>query len=35
MEAIREAIDDMKAGDAGQPLQDFIADFRNGRRTSS
>ncbi len=35
VEAIREAIDDMRAGDAGQPLRDFLAEFRDGRRTSA
>lgn len=34
VEAIREAIDDMRAGDVGQPLQEFLAGFRAGRRTS-
>jgi hypothetical protein len=27
-QAVREAIDDMRAGDAGQPLQEFLAEFR-------
>ena len=35
VEAIREAIDDMRAGDAGQPLREFLAELRAGRRTSS
>jgi hypothetical protein len=27
-QAIQEAIDDMKAGDPGQPLQPFLTEFR-------
>lgn len=33
-EAIREAIDDMKAGEAGQPLHEFLAEFRAEKRIS-
>ncbi len=35
VEAIREAVDDMSAGDGGQPLREFLAEFRAGRRTSA
>lgn len=31
-DAIEEAIEDMKGGDAGQPLREFLAEFRDGRR---
>jgi hypothetical protein len=33
--AIREAIDDMRAGDAGRPLPGFLSGFRTGRSISS
>ncbi|MHB1560868.1 MAG: hypothetical protein ACYC61_25725 [Isosphaeraceae bacterium] len=35
VEAIREAIDDMRAGDAGQPVREFLGGFREGERTSA
>ena len=34
-QAIREAIDDMRAGDTGQPLQEFLSEFRAGKSLSS
>jgi hypothetical protein len=33
--AIREALDDMQAGDRGQPLQEFLTEFRARKRLSS
>ncbi len=33
--AIQEALDDMKAGDIGQPLEAFLAEFRSRQRLSS
>jgi hypothetical protein len=35
VQAIQEAIDQMKAGDAGQPLQEFLSEFRAGNRNCS
>jgi hypothetical protein len=34
-QAIREAIDDMRAGDVGQPLQEFLLEFRAQRSIPS
>ena len=34
-DAIREALDDMEAGDRGQPLQAFLAEFRAKKRIPS
>jgi hypothetical protein len=34
-QAIREAIDDMRAGDAGQALQEFLTEFRTRKRIPS
>ncbi len=34
-EAIWEALDDMEAGDRGQPLQEFLAEFRAKKRILS
>jgi hypothetical protein len=34
-QAIREAIDDMRAGDAGRPLQEFLTEFRARKRIPS
>ncbi len=34
-QAIGEAIDDMRAGDAGQPLQEFLTEFRAQKRIPS
>ncbi len=34
-QAIREALDDMDAGDRGQPLQEFLADFRARKQIPS
>jgi hypothetical protein len=33
IEAIQEALDDMEAGDSGQPLEEFLAEFRAQRRS--
>ncbi len=33
--AIREALDDMEAGDTGQPLDIFLSEFRTDRRLPS
>jgi hypothetical protein len=34
-QAIREAIDDMRAGDVGQPLREFLMEFRAQKRIPS
>jgi hypothetical protein len=34
-QAIREAIEDMEAGDRGQPLKEFLAEFRGAKRIPS
>jgi hypothetical protein len=34
VEAIQEAINDMQAGDSGQSLEEFLAEFREKRRNS-
>lgn len=31
-EAIREAIEDMRAGDVGQPLREFLDEFRGRKK---
>lgn len=33
--AVREAIDDMEAGDCGQPLRDFLTESRTAKRIPS
>ncbi len=34
-QAIREAIEDMRAGDVGRPLPEFLTDFRARKRIPS